>query len=375
MSDTAISSQVSLEANTSKTALAKADSSDVTKSQASDFDDVLGEELDNAQQSPENNITHALVNLEALLKANPLLNNTTSTLSLANGKSLPGQLSVDDILLKNAKANLAQNMPLEGEYRASAGLVNLASNPQAKVAIESGMNFSAGIAVGSSDDEILSSQISSLFTDKNLPNIKQLNAQLFSQLMNKVASMPQPVVDSSTQASAMPSFIVSQSLSVQSSEAILPPITVSPSNPQWNSQLGERINWMINNTMQRADIRLDPPELGNLDIRLKIAKDNQASILIHVSNAGAKEAIESAIPRLREMFEQQGLNLANVDVSQQNLSQQQSPFEQFNEDDSNHQGQNNSSAKSAGDDYSDDGELAITNISSIVNDNLVDIFA
>ena len=389
MTDTAISSQVASEVYNTASTVAGDRAAESSGTQASDFDDILGSELAAGEKSVEdqNNQVPALLNLNALLNVTPLQNTLPDTSRTVGGNILPGALLADSALLngqnpEQASANLLDNtrlvnMPLEGEYRAGIERVNLSPALLAKLKTDSSMNLASGMtSPGITDEDILSTQISSLFTEKNLPNVKQLNAQLFNQFMHQAASAQQATVDHSALAGATPGIVFNQSLSLHSSEAVLPAMTVTPDSPQWNAQLGERINWMVNNNIQRADIRLDPPELGNLDIRLNIAKDNQASILIHVNNATAKEAIESAIPRLREMFEQQGLDLANVDVSQQNLQQQQSAFEQFNNNDMDQFEQNSLSDEARASINQHDGDiLATSNISTMQNENLLDIYA
>lgn len=83
-----------------------------------------------------------------------------------------------------------------------------------------------------------------------------------------------------------------------------------------SQKLQERINIMMSKNIQRADIRLDPPELGNVQIRVNVSGE-QTTVQFQVQNAQAREAIESAMPRLREMMEQQGLNLADTHVGEQ----------------------------------------------------------
>ncbi|MFD2632053.1 flagellar hook-length control protein FliK [Idiomarina piscisalsi] len=83
-----------------------------------------------------------------------------------------------------------------------------------------------------------------------------------------------------------------------------------------SQKLQERINIMMSKNIQRADIRLDPPELGNVQIRVNVSGE-QTTVQFQVQNAQAREAIESAMPRLREMMEQQGLNLADTQVGEQ----------------------------------------------------------
>ncbi|MGL6176729.1 MAG: flagellar hook-length control protein FliK, partial [Vibrionaceae bacterium] len=89
-------------------------------------------------------------------------------------------------------------------------------------------------------------------------------------------------------------------------------------------ELNERINLMLSKNLKQVDIRLDPPELGRLQIKLSMHNDN-ASVQFTVSNQAAKEMLEHALPRLREMLQQQGLQLAQSSV-QQESHQQQSQF-------------------------------------------------
>jgi len=381
MSDTAISSQIASEvsATQSDSGSSLYEKEAAPKTQASEFDSILDESLESSDiVSTDTPLLTPLLpelqdqelfSLEQLLNNNPLLNSQLKSglgpLAMGNmaGNPLPSQLPVNELMLKNTNLQLAQNMPLEGQFESSISLVNPA-------ALNNNLLATTEL---SQDDGILTAQLNALFTEKSMPDLKQLNTQLFNQMINQAQSRQPLTVDNSALVGTAPGIIVNQSLSVHSSAAVLPAITVSPENAQWNSQVGDRINWMVNNNMQRVEIRLDPPELGNLDIRLNMAKDNQASILIHVTHAGAKEAIESAIPRLREMFEQQGLELTDIDVSQQSFQQQQqSAFEQFNDNDSEQNAFNTPHTGESGN--SDEPILAVTKLNK-KSENLLDIFA
>jgi flagellar hook-length control protein FliK len=83
-----------------------------------------------------------------------------------------------------------------------------------------------------------------------------------------------------------------------------------------SQKLQERINIMMSRNIQRADIRLDPPELGSVQIRVNMSGE-QASVQFQVQSAQVKDAIETAMPRLREMLEQQGIDLADTQVGEQ----------------------------------------------------------
>ncbi|KPD23351.1 flagellar hook-length control protein FliK [Idiomarina zobellii] len=106
----------------------------------------------------------------------------------------------------------------------------------------------------------------------------------------------------------------SESSSANTLQALQRPLDLQQTEA--SQKLQERINIMMSKNIQRADIRLDPPELGNVQIRVNVSGE-QTTVQFQVQNAQAREAIESAMPRLREMMEQQGLNLADTQVGEQ----------------------------------------------------------
>ena len=73
---------------------------------------------------------------------------------------------------------------------------------------------------------------------------------------------------------------------------------------------------MMSKNIQRADIRLDPPELGSVHIRVNMSGE-QASVQFQAQTQQARDALETTMPRLREMLEQQGINLADTQVGEQ----------------------------------------------------------
>lgn len=84
--------------------------------------------------------------------------------------------------------------------------------------------------------------------------------------------------------------------------------------PRWGQEMAQRILWMVQGNQQNAEIQLNPAKLGSISIKLSI-EDDQASISFVTQHSVVKEAVEVSLPRLRDMFEQQGLNLAQADVT------------------------------------------------------------
>ncbi|WP_028117912.1 flagellar hook-length control protein FliK [Ferrimonas senticii] len=92
-------------------------------------------------------------------------------------------------------------------------------------------------------------------------------------------------------------------------------------------ELRDRLQMMVNSNNLTAEIRLDPPELGALQIRVQMNGD-QANLQIITQQAQARELIDQALPRLREMLQQQGLSLGQTQVSQQSGGESRSHADQ-----------------------------------------------
>ncbi len=98
-------------------------------------------------------------------------------------------------------------------------------------------------------------------------------------------------------------------------------IGVPVRDAQWGQDLGSRVLWMVNQHHQEADIRLNPPHLGPLEVRVAMQHD-QASVTFASAHGAVREAIEAAVPRLRELLGQNGVQLAQVNITQQSFSEQ-----------------------------------------------------
>ncbi len=99
-------------------------------------------------------------------------------------------------------------------------------------------------------------------------------------------------------------------------------LTLPVDHPQWGSELGNRVQWLVNQQTAGAELRLSPPELGPLSVQIHIEQE-QASITFSAPQAVVREAIENALPRLREMLAGNGINLLEVNVSSHGFDQAQ----------------------------------------------------
>lgn len=101
----------------------------------------------------------------------------------------------------------------------------------------------------------------------------------------------------------------------------VPAMNTPLGRPGWSEDLSERVVWMTGKGMQSAELQLNPKHLGPVEVRINLTQD-QASIQFVAHHAGVREAIEAAIPKLREMLGTQQMNLADVSVSQHSFSEQ-----------------------------------------------------
>jgi len=95
----------------------------------------------------------------------------------------------------------------------------------------------------------------------------------------------------------------------------------------WGQELGERIQWLVGQRLQGAQIKLNPANLGPMEVRIQVQND-QASVQFVSAHTVVREALEAALPRLREMFDASGVELVDVDVSGQSFAEQQRTAEQ-----------------------------------------------
>ncbi len=92
----------------------------------------------------------------------------------------------------------------------------------------------------------------------------------------------------------------------------------------WDKGLGDKLVWMAGHKQQVAELHLNPPDLGPLKITLTLNHD-QASAQFVSAHAAVREAIEAAMPRLREMLADSGITLGHANVGTDAFREQAQP--------------------------------------------------
>jgi flagellar hook-length control protein FliK len=84
----------------------------------------------------------------------------------------------------------------------------------------------------------------------------------------------------------------------------------------WPDEFSQKVTWICNQQNQVAELHLNPPDLGPMSVVLTVA-DNQASAVFTSPHSAVREAIENAMPKLRESLAENGIMLGNATVSDQ----------------------------------------------------------
>jgi flagellar hook-length control protein FliK len=102
--------------------------------------------------------------------------------------------------------------------------------------------------------------------------------------------------------------------------------------PQWTQDVAQRVQVMINKSMNELEVRLDPLGLGPMKIGLKLDEHHRAHVTFSAQHGLTREMLENAIPRLKDMLALEGIELASSTV---NSGDSQTGNEQHNEQSSN----------------------------------------
>lgn len=85
----------------------------------------------------------------------------------------------------------------------------------------------------------------------------------------------------------------------------------------------QQLMTMVSQGVQQAEIRLDPAELGSMMVRIQVQGDS-TQVQFQVSQHQTRDLVEQAMPRLREMLAEQGMQLTDGQVSQGDRGNDQS---------------------------------------------------
>lgn len=151
--------------------------------------------------------------------------------------------------------------------------------------------------------------------------------------------------------------------------------------PEAPAQLHQKVNLMLADKLQQAEIQLDPLGLGKMKIQIQMGADSQANVHFVVQHGQTREMLEQAMPRLRDMLAGQGIQLGQTQVQQQSQQQAQQQSQQQSQGQSAFTGQEQRGQQGSGSfagNGQGEGEHATRTLSLLVestNDAGIDFYA
>lgn len=199
-------------------------------------------------------------------------------------------------------------------------------------------------------------------------------ADLLAEGLEALSEQRESPSDARADAFASKLSALSQAINQQSNIAQRLPVVPGQPIPMhqggWSEAVVDRVMWLSSQNLKSAEIQLDPAELGRMEVRIELNKDQAAQVTFISANANVRDQLEGQMQRLRDMFSQQGMGQPEVNVSDQSLAR----GSQGNGEEGRRQG-NSGRGGEAGDEDVLTGMSEIRNPSSAAPRGLVDYYA
>ncbi|AXM98568.1 flagellar hook-length control protein FliK [Pseudomonas plecoglossicida] len=220
--------------------------------------------------------------------SDPLANMPTLRLALEQSAQAKGTTSAHAVQVADASQQPAEDGPLA---------VNPLANLVGKLEDEAGQSDSGGKGFGA-------------LLDEGLKDTKSASSDTrIDDFANRLASLTQAATAKTANAVPVNTSPLHQPLAMNQGA--------------WAEGLVNRVMYLSSQNLKSADIQLEPAELGRLDIRVNLATDQSTQITFISGHAGVRDALDSQVHRLRELFAQQGLAQPDVNVADQSRGQHQ----------------------------------------------------
>jgi len=148
------------------------------------------------------------------------------------------------------------------------------------------------------------------------------------QLMADVVKQVKPGLQQATATTVSPGGLVTAhtpaaTVSQGPATPATPILDIQPAlqTAAWNRVVSGRVVWMAREGVQQAELKLNPAKLGPVEVRLTM-NNEQTSVTFIANHAATRDALEQALPKLRESFSENGMELTDAEVSQHSSEEQ-----------------------------------------------------
>jgi len=236
-------------------------------------------------------------------------NEKSSKIELKNFNQVLAQLQSPTVLAKQHTPaglntnNIAEQVNTNKQIKEVNSELNVKVSPQESV--KQLERLDSGELTSSANKEPVSPRVTQLFNQLTTAPLtlspQELSDVSYEQTLDTQIAQVHTTGSSSSVKTVNVDAGVMQALNIIKSDAA--------------KMLQERVSAMLNINNKEAEIRLDPPEMGSMQIRIR-SDAEQAQINFVVQNQQAKEALEQSLPKLRDMLAEQGIELGESNIEQ-----------------------------------------------------------
>lgn len=261
--------------------------SGITKSALTDSANAAINAQDTSKRLPEaNTMMNAAVFNDGAQDINQAKQmNMTGFTPETMGAEVTSENDLRNSILQNARNSASNNLTNNNESLLASNLVDL-ENQLAELKVGNSVKLNNSITAAATAQRVLASDLALDTTNQNI------------SINNIGNNLRTPQVDS-----------------VNVVE-LKPPV----SSPDWGPALNQRITWMVANSLQNANITVNPPNLGPLEINIQ-TDQNKTNVQFIVTSSEVRQAIQDSIPALSKMFENSGLQLGQADINSRSYNQ------------------------------------------------------
>jgi flagellar hook-length control protein FliK len=298
------------------------------------IDDAVGLQSDNMAESQKNqavNVYH-----KNTTSTNPEAK-TTQPENLMKGLTINNKI-IPENNVDNVNALQANDKYIEKEFYVVNQTINRSENMSQRIIKNSAEQSQNSVTddeyLKENPEESISSEIDDILLNVDKPKVAK-SVNIFSD--NTTSRLSQEVQFQTSQTlqnkhsneaylahqvtEALHHNIASDIVHIQKNNIQLQQETIAIFRKDFADAVKDKVLVMINQKLQKFEITLDPPEFGNMQVRVNL-QGEQASVNFVVQNQQAKEALEHNMQKLKDMLSEQGVDVGGANVEQQNQRDQ-----------------------------------------------------
>jgi flagellar hook-length control protein FliK len=298
------------------------------------IDDAVGLQSDNMVESHKNQAVN--VYQKNTTSTNPEVK-TTQPENLIKGLTINNKI-IPENNVDNVNALQANDKYIEKEFYVVNQTINRSENMSQRIIKNSAEQSQNSVTddeyLKENPEESISSEIDDILLNVDKPKVAK-SVNVFSG--NTTSRLSQEVQFQTSQTlqnkhsneaylahqvtEALHHNIASDTVHIQKNNIQLQQETIAIFRKDFADAVKDKVLVMINQKLQKFEITLDPPEFGNMQVRVNL-QGEQASVNFVVQNQQAKEALEHNMQKLKDMLSEQGVDVGGANVEQQNQRDQ-----------------------------------------------------